>query len=385
MHCWGFLLVICSYLIISSVAKDDPNDLQECPGGVCVRREVCPNGKYDETKAQDENIVMLRHTGECPAEKVCCKNPTNVDIIKKCQSGFCVKKEVCPNGIYDEIKAQKENIIVLRFNANVVCGAGEVCCREETCGLSNPDGIANGVKVNHTYAKYGEYPWVVAIVQEDTIRGGGTLIHPRFVLTAAHIFKQGNNYVARFGEWDLSEEHTVLPKQIIDIQIILNHPHYQEMGYHNDIALAYLKQNVQFAKHIRPICLPDVSDVFDNNRCTAVGWGKMSPRFDDANILKRVELPVISRKMCKQQFAATRLGPYFQLHESVLCAGAEAGEDTCKGDGGSGLFCSKQSGSYVLAGIVSWGLSCYENNVPGAYVDVAKFVPWIVSTITAQV
>uniref|UniRef100_A0A182LWW0 Peptidase S1 domain-containing protein n=1 Tax=Anopheles culicifacies TaxID=139723 RepID=A0A182LWW0_9DIPT len=254
------------------------------------------------------------------------------------------------------------------------------------CGGYNlPDGIPNGAEVDHSaFARYGEYPWVVAIFQEDEIYGGGTLIHPWFVLTAAHIFKTADNCVARFGEWDLEQDNSPLPKQFIEIQNVIVHPEYQVKGLWNDVVLAHLKREVQYDKHIRPICLPSPTDLFDGQLCTAIGWG-MNSSGVQVNVLKRVELPVVPRKSCKQLFAATRLGPFFRLHQSVLCAGGQSGGDMCQGDGGSGLFCPTGSESYVLAGIVSWGLSCHQQDVPGAYVNVAKLVPWINATIEEHV
>lgn len=71
----------------------------------------------------------------------------------------------------------------------------------------------------------------------------------------------------------------------------------------------------------------------------------------------------------------------FKLHRSMMCAGGEAGEDTCDQDGGTPLACKKEDGSYVVAGITSWGLDCGRVDAPGIYVDVAKFACWINDTI----
>ena len=38
----------------------------------------------------------------------------------------------------------------------------------------------------------------------------------------------------------------------------------------------------------------------------------------------------------------TRLGEFFELDDSFICAGGKKGVDTCKGDGGSALVCKNQ-------------------------------------------
>jgi hypothetical protein len=47
-------------------------------------------------------------------------------------------------------------------------------------------------------------------------------------------------------------------------------------------------------------------------------------------ILKKVDLPVVPRDTCVEALRTTRLGPYFKLHESFICAGGDQGKDTCK-------------------------------------------------------
>ena len=88
---------------------------------------------------------------------------------------------------------------------------------------------------------------------------------------------------------------------------------------------------------------------------------------------------MVERQKCTEILRKTRLGENFVLNETLICAGGEAGKDSCTGDGGSPLVCSipGNSGYYYQAGIVSWGIKCREDNTPGAYTEVAFFADWI--------
>lgn len=119
---------------------------------------------------------------------------------------------------------------------------------------------------------------------------------------------------------------------------------------------------------------------FDRKRCVTMGWGKNSHRKGTYQpILKKLELPIVNQNKCLRTLQNARLGPFFNLHDSFICAGGEDRKDTCKGDGGSPLMCpiAGQRGRYQQVGIVSWGLTCGLQNVPGVYVNIALFVEWI--------
>lgn len=50
----------------------------------------------------------------------------------------------------------------------------------------------------------------------------------------------------------------------------------------------------------------------------------------EVNILKKIEIPIITREKCLDALRSTRLGPKFILHDSFICAGGEKGKDTCR-------------------------------------------------------
>ncbi|XP_036148082.1 uncharacterized protein LOC118644183 [Monomorium pharaonis] len=286
-----------------------------------------------------------------------------------------------------------------RYGRPPTCGAHHVCCQKShiigarprpgQCGVRNTQGINGRIK-NPVYvdgdSEFGEYPWQVAILKKDTTESvyvcGGTLISPRHIITAAHCVKThaGRELRARLGEWDVNHDVEFYPYIERDIVSVFVHPEFYAGTLANDIAILKLDHDVDFTKnpHISAACLPDKLDDFTGTRCWTTGWGKDA--FGDygkyQNILKEVDVPVVSNHVCEQQMRRTRLGPSFNLHPGFVCAGGEEGKDACKGDGGGPMVCERH-GRWQLTGVVSWGIGCGQVNVPGVYTRVSYYLDWI--------
>lgn len=181
------------------------------------------------------------------------------------------------------------------------------------------------------------------------------------ILTAAHCIydKDKKSLKIRAGVHDLQAEAEPFATQNIQVKDYLIHDDYYRGGQFNDIALLFLTKPVKIAPNVNTICLPPQDQNFDLQRCYVAGWGKNSTDGDYQKVLKRVELPIIPRNKCETEMRKTRLGEFFNLHKSFICAGAEGGEDTCEGDGGAPLVCrmpnsKANTNTYFQAGIVSW-------------------------------
>ena len=68
--------------------------------------------------------------------------------------------------------------------------------------------------------------------------------------------------------------------------------------------------------------------------------------------------------------------PWDEKNDSMICAGG-ADKDACQGDSGGPMVCEDDSGAKFISGIVSWGVGCATEGVPGVYTNVQKYSRWI--------
>lgn len=336
--------------------------------------------------------------------------------------GECVPYYLCKDG---QLIVDGTDLLDIRFNDENECiDYFEQCCNtgdvtseplkpspgvpinpppvpplQAGCGHRNTEGVGFRITGNSDHeAEYGEFPWMLAILKEEVAADqvlnvyqcGGSLITPNVVLTAAHCVegKAPNILKVRAGEWDTQTKNELFPHSDHSVSDVVIHDKFYKGGLHNDVALLFLKDSIPLAEHINTVCLPPQNQIFDGKRCFVTGWGKdvFGKEGKYQAILKKIELPTVPHPKCQENLRKTRLGRRFILHESFMCAGGEPGKDSCKGDGGSPLVCpvDGKPGHYYQAGIVAWGIGCGEANVPGVYVNIAKFRTWIDQKLAAK-
>lgn len=273
-------------------------------------------------------------------------------------------------------------------------GLGTRKILEGRCGLRQSAGI-NGRVQNLQYqensADFGEYPAQAAILKrlsgtDSMFVCGGTLISQYWIATAAHCIKKHpiSELKIRLGEWDVHRDDEFYPFVEKGIRDLVVHSEFVPGNLVNDIALLRLDSPVDASlPHVNPACLPTLDESFTNQKCWVTGWGKDSfgQKGSFQTVLQEVELPVVGQAECESALKQTRLGPHYRLHSGFICAGGEGGKDACEGDGGSGLYCL-QDGLIKVAGLVSWGIGCGQSGVPGVYVSLAHYRPWIENIIS---
>ncbi|XP_063363723.1 uncharacterized protein LOC134652463 [Cydia amplana] len=376
----------------------------QCPSQEIIGRRddlylpIDPRNKGSEIAALTEE--QLDNITRADASETKTETTTTEASVKK------VSKRETKNENEDKIEKEAEPRQGYFGNRPQIqqCRPNQVCCRKPfrpqaanrgQCGIRHSQGINGRIKTPSYIdgdSEFGEYPWQVAILKKDPKESvyvcGGTLIDGSHIMTAAHCVKsyKGFELRVRLGEWDVNHDVEFFPYVERDVLSVHVHPTYYAGTLDNDLAIIKLEQPVDWTKypHISPACLPDKYTDYAGQRCWTTGWGKDA--FGDngkyQNILKEVDVPILSHGVCQNQLRQTRLGYNYELNHGFLCAGGEEGKDACKGDGGGPLVC-EHGGTWQLVGVVSWGIGCGQPGVPGVYVKVAHYLDWI-SQITGK-
>ncbi len=248
-------------------------------------------------------------------------------------------------------------------------------------GIRMTPRIVGGTPVDDS----AKYPWMVALVasgSQDFNRNqfcGGTLIHPEWVLTAAHCLKDENgNSISPssvdvlLGTADLAQPDTGY-EQIFSSRLYI-HPDYNLITQDNDIALIRLSRR-SAQSPIGSLAAGD-ADTQPGLSYTVIGWGETQPQPRASfypSQLQEVDLPIVSNAVCDAGMSESGY-----VTENMICAGVtEGGKDSCFGDSGGPLVRMLDGGSHTLVGVVSWGEGCAQAGTYGVYTKVSRYTEWI--------
>ncbi|KAK1881028.1 Serine protease 27 [Dissostichus eleginoides] len=249
-----------------------------------------------------------------------------------------------------------------QFRAIFLCVIGVLASYAQECG--RPPIVENRI-VGGMDVIDGAWPWQVDI--QLTTAGhicGGSIISEYWVLSAAHCFPNPSDlssYVVYVGRYQLNgwNQH----ESTYSVSRVVIPSGYSEPHNGKDMALVKLSSPVTWSDYVRPVCLPDSGTLFPGGLpCFVTGWGNVRDNvpLQGVGTLQEVEVPIISQSSCQEMY---------QTHL------------TEQGDSGGPLVCKMVNGTWVQAGVVSFGLGCAQENQPGVYARLTSYSSFIRDTV----
>ena len=347
-------------------------------------------------------------------EQTTCSN----DLLGQCPLGYSVSKDhndkgrlcfpnTCECAFGEPVESDYRflaNSCGINFESEIGFDDEDDDGDELTDGADDNDKSLAENRINKPRILKGEvenaknWPWYVYIYKHmigGSPHCGGTILNPRFVVTAAHCFYEKTNQLRNTTYVGNTQDDMKKAKELI------SHEKYDNAQDNspNDIGLIYLENILSFNHHTRPICMFLDPLQLVGEDAFVLGQPERSGNdwLQDEKFISfhSAELEIFSDSYDKCE--ASRDG-------STFCAGInnqnvteeEQSPQTCKGDSGSPLMFSTTDyldGNLVekwsLIGVLSQGYDCkdesnqsQQNGKVSTFANVNFFKEWIENKIT---
>ena len=179
------------------------------------------------------------------------------------------------------------------------CGTGRGILRQ--CGVQKTMHSRAKRVVGGKPADVGWWPWLaslqIKLPGETEYRHacGASIVHPMYVMTAAHCINViyslvEKNYTTDYSLWDTYKLKDIIRVQVgdnggsvshmtrvfDDVSSIKIHPYFEANEYLYDAAILEVRRPLRLSDHVNTVCLPEkqFNVTEDLEPCEVVGWGQ---------------------------------------------------------------------------------------------------------------
>ncbi|XP_061395519.1 seminase-like, partial [Musca vetustissima] len=223
---------------------------------------------------------------------------------------------------------------------------------------AKPPAHVSGRIVGGDLTTIDKVPYMVQIWCKGKFNCGGALLTRRFVLSAAHCFKNvtPSDLFVVAGATTLSETGGIR-SNVIKIMMPAS---FSTATMDNDVAVLKLATALH-GPNTQTIGLYN-DNLKIGQQVEISGWGRTSEMGDVSFQLRTIRVPVLARPQCRQQYSK-----YIALTKNMFCAGLPGAKDSCSGDSGGPVVANGK-----ICGIVSFGVGCARQGLPGVYTKIKE-------------
>ncbi|XP_071243368.1 LOW QUALITY PROTEIN: transmembrane protease serine 3 [Salvelinus alpinus] len=145
----------------------------------------------------------------------------------------------------------------------------------------------------------GQFPWQASLHYQNQHLCGGSIITPRWIVTAAHCVY---GFVTNPTLWAVYVGLTDQPVNGVlsrSLEKMVYHANNQPKGLNYDIAPLKLTEPLTFNGLVEPICLPNYGERFEEGKmCWISGWGATVDGGETSVSMHSAQVPVLSSRDC---------------------------------------------------------------------------------------
>ncbi|XP_025710673.1 probable inactive serine protease 58 [Callorhinus ursinus] len=214
----------------------------------------------------------------------------------------------------------------------------------------------------------GITPPYLVYLKSDYLPCVGVLIHPLWVITAAHCNLPKLQVMLGITNPSNDNEKNI---QVVGHVKMIHHPYFSITSIEHDLMLIKLRESVELNDYVQLVNLPE-EPVHEETMCMVSTWAyNLCDDSKGPDSLQNVNISIIYRSECLEAYKT------YRIQESMLCLGIVPGRRLpCKEVTAAPAVCNG-----VLQGILTFLDGCVLRADVGIYTRIFKYMSWIRNTM----